>query len=431
MDGNMQEQIIFTTQPIIDLSILISNKKKIQFNVIRLLNYVKNNITKTQDNLTRISISFLQHLVSHKTAISIMKKLIDKNVFIKKMDCYQKQHLARAYELNTDYLFGINKTIRISSFDYLTKQQHQIMYSKMKDFFSTIKSSNVKISNIKIKQIKSHNEKQTSLLNTKIIDTDWDKNSILLFAKKELEDNTITWQQLMKHDINIKTNRQLRIVHSITSLFNQQTLYVTVGAKGGRLHSPLCNLPKQVWECMIAKPGEQLLSIDLNASQINCFVKVFGKFPEQMQQHLQNGKFYEYINEKMYNNSLSRQNVKRKIFKQMFMGRRKFWKKFAELSRQHQIYAITFYMCLDIMNAEKITMASLLQLQQSQIFNKIYHDNQNCLIRYDQLVFHLKKEQIDNTIQYVKNQFKNYFGYMPAFHIKVNWKKYKKQDVTK
>lgn len=419
-------------------------KKQIQATILYAIATAIQQLVK-YDNI-QISIALLSQIVSKPTAIKLMKQMISAGIFTVWKKAHQYSNTPTTYHINDKYLYSVCDCKIFKLSDYLTTKELTKMQTKIDKFMKSQMHTGLKEV---MKQDKSYSDIESELFEARYDLWMWDKQSIIKFVRKQFDNIILSLQQLLDGKVVVKDKKQLRIAQTLFDLFKNKQIKVTIGKNSGRLYHLLCFLNKEVWACLVPKQKDDVkLSIDLNSSQIHCFVRAYGQLPYQFMNSLKQGSFYQYIadilsqytikqigkNSDNSNSNLSqyttkqigknsdfdRDAIKKLCFKQMFNCNKKFWSKFAAISDDCKEYAQQFKVKYEQQKKQGIKTAGVLQKCQSDIFNKIYYKYPNSLIRFDQLVFACKEREVDMIIADVKQQFKQYFGYDVPLHIKID-----------
>lgn len=195
-----------------------------------------------------------------------------------------------------------------------------------------------------------------------------------------------------------------------------QNIKVNKGKRGGRYHHSLCQIPSWMWYAMQFKNKQLRLDVDIRQMQLFSFEQIYGLFPEQIHNQLLQGTFYQFINQKFYNNELTREQVKQIIFSKMFNNHKTFWKLFIDNIDGGLDYYNNNFIQLWKQNDKKgIHTATLTQINESQLFNQIFNLTPQSIVRFDQLGF-IPVQYIEQILNIIQKRF----GFQVPINITVN-----------
>lgn len=366
-----------------------------------------------KDDIIRLSYAYVEHSISRAVASTIINKLLSNNIIQVTAKHHYPSHTSTGYRINPNMLLQQNHKVNII---HVFAQTHlsnvQIWKIKKKEDFYLHPWS-------QIQSLSNDVDKQTELLLKRLKLAAFNMQHVKnVMIKAFPNDNidTITRSFTLDQSNPINNIKQRQLIYTYSLLIGDIHIQVHKGQKGGRLHHNFCHISKEIWQ-MLQPANKQHVkcSIDLNAAQPTCLHKIL-PFPKEIARHINNGTFYQYIQAKMYPRK-SRQTVKKIVFSQMFNGGKRFWDKFSSISQQCAQYRQQFRCLLQLLHQNKMTLASQLQKSQSTIFNKLYHQLDNTIIRYDQLVIIGPLQQVVKTEQYILSQFQQYFQTSVACHV--------------
>ncbi len=409
-------ETLYLPQSLYDAVSQLYNRNHMKFAALRFVSKLFQSRLAFKDDFKRLSAKYVQHIVSKKSSLKVIDILMQNSIVERIFKKYPDKHLACAYVLNPKYILNQLKKpnfVTINITEYLNQQQIDRFESKKDYFFQSAKDF------VSVKQNRQMIGEETATLLDRLLSFEFNQNKLDQIIHRVFDDNT-TVQDIINGNTIITNTQQTRLMYVLLVIHDKIQIEVRKGQKGGRLHHPFCNFPKEIWECI--EPKDQSLvkvSIDVNACQVVCLNKLV-KMPDEVIQMLKQGRFYEFINEKMFGNKKSRQQVKQFVFSKMFTGRKAFWEKWQLLGYKYSMYCDEFMMLLDYLEQNHITLAAMLQRVQSRIFNQIYHQTEKSLIRYDELVFLVEPDKAIQKIQQIIRKFEDYFGFIPALHVSIN-----------
>lgn len=396
-------------------------KKDIQYAAaLRIINRIYCTLMHHNSNYTpTISRKYVMHMVSNQTASKILRTLIENDIIYIARQCHADSHTARSYGLtwlrNQEYI--ANRTIlSVNIKDYLTELQYRKYELKTNVHLLSLKSIQ------KDQQIRQQMMPQTLLLIDRLQNVRFNPKKLRNYCLRYFPlDNpdTLLYKYTQSADED-KRKKQLQYVYLAGIINGLYPIQVIKGKKGGRLHHPLCHISKELWQMLEPiNEEEHKLSIDLNACQVACLDKIV-PLPSICKDQLSKGRFYQYINERMYNGKKTRQQVKKLVFSQLFNGSKRFASKFSKISPEHKLFIDELQITLQVLKEQNITLASQLQLAQSNIFNKLYHQTERSIVRYDQLVVIGNTQYIEEAASKIIKQLNQYFGFNVSLHISID-----------
>lgn len=365
------------------------------------------------NDIIRMSTVFVEHVVSRKVATAIIHKLLDKKIIQITAKHHCATHTSTGYRLNPSFFLDENRKVTVATvhiLDNVSEIKVSKIQAKSDTYFHPFND---------IKQLCGDEDKQTTRLVERLQLAKFNIERVKQYIAKWFPNDdidTITQSYTLSGDGTISM-KQRQLIYTYSLLIGDISIQVVKGKKGGRLHHNFCHISKDIWEMLQpANLDHVVCSIDLNAAQPTCLHKIL-PFPQQVAVHIQNGTFYEFIQSHMYPKS-TRQQVKKLVFSKMFNGSKVFWEKFSNISQQCAQYKYQFDQLRQVLKQKDIKLAAVLQQAQSGIFNRLYRQCRNTIIRYDQLVIIGPLQQVMKTEQYIRRQFQQYFQMPVSCHVK-------------
>lgn len=106
----------------------------------------------------------------------------------------------------------------------------------------------------------------------------------------------------------------------------------------------------------------------------------------------------------------------------MFLSNTNFWKRFSNYNDDCYMYYHKINSMIVQMKMSKVTVAATLQRAQSTIFNVLFYQTPNSIVRYDQIMVCVPQQDVDSTVQKISQYINSQFGYAVPLAIVIDQK---------